>query len=136
MIITLTELDSDSLNTNVRKIELENHPDKAIIDLAKNQGIFLKSSCGGKGKCGRCMINLLEGRFLVRDKEIVVSKSNPRKALSCITRVSGDHARIEIPQESLIEASGMSMSSGISDIRICNCLIQSLSIHEVKKIKF
>jgi len=106
MIITFSGMELSSLKTNVQEIELENRHDKAIIDLAKNQGIFLKSSCGGKGKCGRCMINLIEGRFLIRDKEIVVSRSDPRKALACITRVSGDHARIEIPQDSLIEASG------------------------------
>ena len=104
--ITFTGVDHNKLKTYTQEIELGNHHDKAIIDLAKNQGIFLKSSCGGKGKCGRCMINLIEGRFLIRDKEIVVSKPNTRKALSCITRVLSDNAVIEIPQDSLIETSG------------------------------
>ena len=89
-----------------KEIEVENHPDKTILDLARNKGIFITSSCGGQGKCGRCLVNLLEGRFLIGDKEIITSGSRPHKALSCRTRVKGEHAVIEIPQESLIELSG------------------------------
>jgi len=89
-----------------KEIEVENHPGKTILDLARDKGIFIISSCGGKGKCGQCLVDLIEGRFLIGDKEIVASGLRPHKALSCRTRVKGEHAVIEIPQKSLIELSG------------------------------
>jgi len=94
------------LITQSQEIELENHHDKTIIDLARNQGLFLKSSCGGKGKCGRCLIDLIEGRFLVGDKEVIVKKTMSRKALSCMTKVQGENAIIKIPKDTMIETSG------------------------------
>jgi ferredoxin len=59
------------LKIHTQEIELENHHDSTVIDLARNQGLFLKSSCGGKGKCGSCLVHLLQGQFLIEDKEIV-----------------------------------------------------------------
>lgn len=94
------------LKTHTQEIKLENHKSKTIIDLARSQGLFLKASCGGEGKCGRCLVDLNEGRFLVGNKEVVVSEADHRVALSCMTRVIGENAVIAIPQQSLIESSG------------------------------
>lgn len=94
------------LRTHTQEIKLKNRHSKTIIDLARSQGLFLKASCGGEGKCGRCLVDLTEGRFLIKDKEVFVSESRHRKALSCMTRVIGENAVIAIPQQSLIESSG------------------------------
>ena len=94
------------LKTHVQEIALRNHHEKTILDLARSQGLFLKAGCGGKGKCGGCLVNLLQGRFLTGDKEIVASAAGQHKVLSCMTKVLGDNAVIEIPHNSFIEASG------------------------------
>jgi len=92
--------------TPAHEIELTNHPSMTLLDLARHHGLFLKSSCGGKGKCGRCQIELIEGRFLVGDETIIVSRPHSCKALSCITRVQGENGIVKIPQDALIESAG------------------------------
>ena len=94
------------LKTTAQDIELTNHPDRNLMDLARHRGLFLKSSCGGNGKCGRCQIELMEGRFLVGDEPVVVSRPHSCKALSCITRVQGENGIVKIPQDALIESAG------------------------------
>lgn len=106
------------IKTPAQEIELENCQDCTVIELARNQGLFLKSSCGGKGKCGRCLVNLLQGEFLIEDMKIVVSRSQPRKALSCLTRVQNENAVIEIPPESIVEECGKI----VDDFVLKNCI--------------
>ena len=104
--IHLSGSDPEGRGTSVREFEIDAASEKTLLDVLALQGIFLDSSCGGRGKCGRCRVNLIQGRFLIGDEEIVVSESRPRPALACVTRVMGDSARIEIPAASRIEASG------------------------------
>ena len=92
--------------TNNKEFQLENEQDKTVMDLARRGGIFIKTSCGGKGRCGSCIVNLISGEFLLEDKKIIISEKGPRKALSCITKVLSNDATIEVPPYSIIEVSG------------------------------
>mgnify|MGYP001109602825 CR=1 FL=1 len=94
------------LRTYDQKAEVESHQKKTLLELARSKGIFITSSCGEQGKCGRCLVNLIEGTFLINDKEISVSKGGPRKALACMTKVKSRDAEVEVPKNSMIEFSG------------------------------
>lgn len=94
------------LRTYDQKAEVEDHQQKTLLELARSKGIFITSSCGEQGKCGQCLVNLIEGTFLINDKEISVSKDEPRRALACRTKVKSRNAEVEVPRSSLIEFSG------------------------------
>ncbi len=88
-----------------REIRVDNNPEKTIMDLAKDQGLYIKSNCGGEGTCGRCYVYLQKGKFVIEDRETIVVEHSHR-TLSCLTKVKSEDAVIEIPAESLIETSG------------------------------
>jgi len=93
------------LRTTQNEYKVENNPDKTIFELARDVGLFIKSSCGGNGKCGRCVVNLKKGKFLVENREIIVMEDHDY-ALSCLTKISGANAIVEIPHDSLVNKSG------------------------------
>ncbi|HYA31482.1 MAG TPA: 2Fe-2S iron-sulfur cluster binding domain-containing protein, partial [Thermodesulfovibrionales bacterium] len=73
-----------------------------IYHALKSQGVYLVSSCGGKGTCGKCKVKIVEGRAEVisqgnlgqreRDEELV---------LACLTFPRSDLV-IEIPKQSML----------------------------------
>lgn len=75
---------------------------ESILQALKKHGVYLVSSCGGKGTCGKCRIKIFSGdyssgsagRLEPHDKESGI-------ALACQTFPSGD-VFIDIPKESLI----------------------------------
>ncbi|MFW6139772.1 MAG: ASKHA domain-containing protein [Acidobacteriota bacterium] len=89
-----------------REVEIDNHQHKTVMELARIKGIFITSSCGEQGKCGRCLVDLIQGEFLINNKKITATKDHPRKALACQTRVKSQKAVVEIPKSSLVELSG------------------------------
>jgi len=91
--------------TAQKEYRIENNPDKTIFELARDTGLFIKSSCGGNGKCGQCMVNLKKGEFLVDNREISVT-GNHDFVLSCLTKISGSDAIVEIPSGSLVNTTG------------------------------
>ncbi len=44
-----------------QNIEIEVNPDKNLLDLAKENGISIQSSCNGMCSCGDCRVFLKEG---------------------------------------------------------------------------
>lgn len=81
-----------------RTVEVERGT--TLFRAAAAAGIELKTTCGGDGTCGRCAVNIVEGR-----SRAAVSEGNlsprARKAglvLACRTRVEGDLV-VEIPPE-------------------------------------
>lgn len=42
---------------------------KKVLKAAKNAGIKLDDSCDGKGKCGKCLVKLIEGKLSEPTKE-------------------------------------------------------------------
>jgi len=43
-------------------------PGQSLLDSLKQAGIYLTSSCGGKGTCGKCRIIIRKGLAEIRSK--------------------------------------------------------------------
>ncbi len=79
---------------------------KSILESLKKEGIFLTSSCGGKGTCGKCKVIVKSGtaesgsQMKLSQKEI-----DEGYALACKTVPSEDIV-IDIPKESMLVVEG------------------------------
>jgi uncharacterized 2Fe-2S/4Fe-4S cluster protein (DUF4445 family) len=62
-----------------------------LMESLLEQGIFLRSDCGGKGKCGKCRVRIL------------LSEGVSKTIESCNYKVSGD-ITIDIPHSSLLSS--------------------------------
>ncbi|MBN1697763.1 MAG: DUF4445 domain-containing protein [Spirochaetales bacterium] len=94
-------------NTGENDVIISNDPDKTILELAESARIYLKSDCGGTGKCGKCRCVLEKGHFrLGTGEEIVVSGKKGINTLACRTRVIGNEAVVSIPQNSISGIAG------------------------------
>lgn len=78
----------------------------SIRDALKSAGIFLTSSCGGKGTCGKCKVIVKSGAVESKSR-IKLSQDEISKgyALACKTTPSED-ILIEIPKESMLVVEG------------------------------
>jgi uncharacterized 2Fe-2S/4Fe-4S cluster protein (DUF4445 family) len=78
----------------------------SILESLKKAGIFLTSSCGGKGTCGKCRIIIKSGPSDIRSK-MKLSKEEIKEghSLACKTYPLGD-MRIDIPKESMLTVEG------------------------------
>jgi len=91
----------------------------AIIDAARELGVYVESVCGGRGICGRCQCDIQEGKFAkhgitsskdhispLGPKEIRYAEKRDLKEgrrLSCSAYVEGDLV-VDIPQDLQINA--------------------------------
>ena len=91
----------------------------AVIDAARELGVYVESVCGGRGICGRCQCEVQEGKFAkhgitssnehisaLGPKEIRYAEKRELKEgrrLSCSAYVEGDLV-IDIPQDLQINA--------------------------------
>ena len=72
-----------------RKITAEK--DERLLETLAAHNILLRADCGGKGVCGKCRVELIEGTGTITE------------AAACTLRVTGD-MRIRIPPSSLLSA--------------------------------
>jgi Na+-transporting NADH:ubiquinone oxidoreductase subunit F len=90
-------------------ILINDDPDKAIttasgetlLNTMSANGIFIPSACGGKGSCGVCTVNVLEGGGAMLPTEeghITRGEAREGRRLSCQVKVKED-MKIEIPPE-------------------------------------
>ncbi len=75
---------------------------ESILQALKKQGVYLVSSCGGKGTCGKCRIKIVAGNYSTG----MAGRLEPHEresgiALACQTFPGGD-VFIDIPKESLL----------------------------------
>ncbi|MEM7068136.1 MAG: ASKHA domain-containing protein [Pseudomonadota bacterium] len=93
--------------------------DTMIIDAARELGVYVESVCGGRGICGRCQIDIQEGKFAkhgitsAADNVSEFSAKETRYAekrdlkegrrLSCSATVQGDLV-VDIPQDGQVNA--------------------------------
>ena len=91
----------------------------AVIDAARELGVYVESVCGGRGICGRCQCDVQEGKFAkhgitssndhispLGPKEIRYAEKRELKGgrrLSCSSYIEGDLV-IDIPQDLQINA--------------------------------
>lgn len=92
-------------------------PAASVFDSLKKEDIFLTSSCGGKGTCGKCRIIIKSGSFNTRSK-IKLSKDEIKKGytLACQTFPEGD-LLIEIPKESMLTVEGKIATGRSKDLQ-------------------
>lgn len=91
--------------------------DTSILESLKKAGIYLTSSCGGKGTCGKCKIIVKSGQTVSRSK-IKLSKKEVDKGynLACNTFPSGD-ILIDIPKESMLVVEGKVVTGRSKDLQ-------------------
>ena len=85
-----------------------------LLDAARHLGVYVESVCGGRGLCGRCQVEVVEGEFA---KHAIVSRADhlteapeteapyrrrgvlaDNRRLSCAARVLGDLV-VDVPTE-------------------------------------
>ena len=76
---------------------------KTILSAAISAGVYINSSCGGDGVCGRCKIILKNGQVLTHPSGRI-SLEERRKGfyLACLTTIQSD-LEIEVPAESRLD---------------------------------
>ena len=92
-------------------------PDISILESLKKEDIFLTSSCGGKGTCGKCKIIIRSGSVNTRSA-IKLTQEEIKKGytLACQAFSEGD-VLIEIPKESMLTLEGKIATGKSKDLQ-------------------
>ncbi|MCP4130824.1 MAG: 2Fe-2S iron-sulfur cluster binding domain-containing protein, partial [bacterium] len=61
-----------------------------LLDILTDQGIPVKTPCGGKGICGKCLVEAAGTLSKPDAEELKTIRDKPGKRLSCVTRVEGE----------------------------------------------
>ncbi|MGM0365272.1 MAG: ASKHA domain-containing protein [Actinomycetota bacterium] len=73
---------------------------QAILDC----GLEIESSCGGVGTCGRCVVQVKEGKVDTKETKFLSPKETSKGyVLSCLTRVIDD-IEVSIPEQKKVQA--------------------------------
>ena len=89
-------------------------PDNVTIDVVdntnlfravKSAGLYVLSSCGGKGNCGKCKVIIKEGTVEGGKSRSFLSAEEAGRGytLACLSRIKSDLV-VEIPPESRMQA--------------------------------
>ena len=85
--------------------EVEAEAGITLMQAAEKAGVYINSLCGGKGVCGKCRVQVINGKVLA-DKHSIgfLSKEelNEGFVLACQTKVTSD-MEVVIPPESRLE---------------------------------
>jgi len=93
----------------MEKFKVTFYPDNKTVEVKKGQtilstaisaGIYINSSCGGEGVCGRCKVILKKGKVLTQPTgRLTLEERKKGIYLACLTTVESD-LEVEVPQES------------------------------------
>jgi len=89
MLIRLTTGDT----LNIRK-------DESLLNALKRQGVFLVASCGGKGTCGKCRINILDGNCRTSSAGKLTPDEIASGTVLACQAFADEDISIDIPKES------------------------------------
>lgn len=78
------------------KTVLDVEKGESFMDAARRAGINLASSCGGKGTCGKCKVDLVSGKV---DSKARTKKLGANEVLSCQTFLVDEDVTINIPYD-------------------------------------
>jgi len=82
---------------------VEMQPDEDILSAALSAGIYINSSCGGDGVCGRCKIAVRKGKVASGSTGMLTrEEKNKGVYLACMTVARSD-IEVEVPQSSRID---------------------------------
>lgn len=92
-------------------------PETSILESLKKENIYLTSSCGGKGTCGKCKIIVKSGSVNTRSA-IKLTQEEIKKGytLACQAFSEGD-VLIEIPKESMLTLEGKIATGKSKDLQ-------------------
>ncbi|MEW6186119.1 MAG: 2Fe-2S iron-sulfur cluster-binding protein, partial [Thermodesulfobacteriota bacterium] len=80
--------------------------DLTVLEAARESGVVIDSICGGKGRCGKCLVKDLSGKAeepTEREKEFLSSQQiREGFRLACQTRVREDQ-KIQVVQETVAQ---------------------------------
>lgn len=87
---------------------IEAEKGKTILSAAISAGVYINSSCGGDGVCGRCRIILKKGQAFSQPTGRISLEERKRGIyLSCLTTVQSD-LEVEVPPESRLDLEKLS----------------------------
>jgi len=98
-----TELSGITFLPESRRVEVA--PGESVLSAAWKGGVGIKSVCGGRGKCGSCLIEVEEGQAAAltasteEERALLPPGGNARFRLACRAHVQGE-ACVSIPPES------------------------------------
>jgi uncharacterized 2Fe-2S/4Fe-4S cluster protein (DUF4445 family) len=97
--------------------EVEVEENITLMQAAEKAGVYINALCGGKGVCGKCRVQVTDGKVLA-DKHSIgfLSKEELMEGyvLACQTKVSSD-MEVVIPPESRLEAEQILMEGTVVD---------------------
>ncbi len=74
--------------------EVKAKKDKTVLDVANDAKLKVKAPCNGKGKCGKCVVKILEGKVSeptkTEEKLLGEKKINKGYRLACEVTVEGN----------------------------------------------
>ena len=77
-------------------IEVEAKAGESLMEAVRRGGINLASSCGGKGTCGKCRIELVSGNV---DSKTRTKKLGANEVLSCQSFIQDGDVTVNIPMD-------------------------------------
>jgi len=81
--------------------------DTTILSAAVSGGIYINSSCGGDGVCGRCKIILKSGKIISQPTGAISLEDRKKNIhLACLSNIQGD-IEVEILPESRLSLDGL-----------------------------
>jgi len=79
------------------------HKGENLLTCAVKAGVYLNSSCGGEGICGRCRVRVKKGKLNSETTGMITARDQKKGyVLACLATVEKD-VTIEIPAESRID---------------------------------
>jgi len=95
------------------KVRVDGHV--SLLEAARLAGLGVRSVCGGKGICGKCIVIVRRGNFDLRFKEGAISPSNEgeKRVLACLAYPRGE-CDVFIPPISRIEGQRLQLEAKIS----------------------
>ncbi|MDI6758815.1 MAG: ASKHA domain-containing protein [Candidatus Omnitrophota bacterium] len=109
---------------------IEAEKGKTILSAAISAGVYINSSCGGDGVCGRCKIILKKGLLLTQPTGRISLKEREKGFyLACLSTAQSD-VQIEIPEESRLDLEKLTPEE--IDIRLKGLYSESEEIESPK----
>ncbi len=97
--------------------EVEVEAESTLMQAAEKAGVYINSLCGGKGVCGKCRVQVTDGKVLADKNSIAfLSKEelNEGYVLACQTKVTTD-MEVNIPPESRLEEEQIMLEGSVVD---------------------
>ena len=105
---------------------------KTILSASISAGVYITSSCGGDGVCGRCKVILKKGQVLTHPTGRISLEERSRGIyLACLTTIQSD-SEIEIPPESRLDFEKLSPQE--LDLRLKGLYSESEEVEPAKSI--